>query len=320
VTADYNDMVDQVSERLNNQATLSFRFIEGTAREIFGGRADLSLFAGYYDNLGSGDDFPEFFGTGPVSSSYRGFFYFPEGIGGDPSRRYNGAIHSILGTGLNLSFNRLANVVTSFYAYQDISYHQDETYKDENQGFFTGDFRLLANSEAVKFEFFAGGSYLREHWAVFHSGFFAYFHSPAGLDLVLQAGIPYWRWKEDLSIDNCYFLMEPRLYGDHGGLTITFFYHPMYYQNVMTSGEQGMADINLKLFLGRLERSSFEAGLEGTISLKNGGGDDFKTWVSPFVSVLTSGLRWDVKVRFNPLYFNEGGSLAEGFIGIRTVY
>jgi hypothetical protein len=94
----------------------------------------------------------------------------------------------------------------------------------------------------------------------------------------------------------------------------------MYYQNVYTDDEQGRADINLKLFFGRMELSSFEAGLEGTISFQNGGSDDFKAWVSPFLSVLTSGLRWDLKIRFNPAYGNDGGSLAEGFIGIRTVY
>jgi hypothetical protein len=312
---DYNNLAD----RLSNQAVLSVRLLEATAREVFGKPLDLSFFAGHYHALGSGDEFVSRFGTVPVGSSYRGFFYFPEGIGNDPSRRYNGGIHSIFGTGVAASLSLSDNVVSGLYAYQDLSYRHlspDET----TGGRFSGDFRILVNGEKIKFEFFSGGSYLGDGKPAFHGGLLALFSSGVGFDFLFQGGIPFWRYDEGVSIDNCYFLMEPRLRIGKAGLHITFFYHPVYYQNIEEIDERGRADVNTKLFFGDINESLFEWGLESTMRFQIKNGEDLSIWLSPFVGVVTSGLRWDFKVRVNPLYFTKGGDMVEAFIGIRTAY
>jgi hypothetical protein len=94
----------------------------------------------------------------------------------------------------------------------------------------------------------------------------------------------------------------------------------VYYQNIETPDEKGKADINLKFFFGDINENAFEWGLESTMQFNIKNGEDLNMWVSPFVSVVTSGLRWDFKVRVNPLYFAGGGNIAEAFIGIRTAY
>jgi hypothetical protein len=114
--------------------------------------------------------------------------------------------------------------------------------------------------------------------------------------------------------------MEPRLRIGKARLYVTFFYHPVYYQNIEETDEQGSADINTKLFFGDIAKSLFEWGLESTIRLQIKNREDLNMWVSPFVSVVTSGLQWDLKIRINPLYFTKGGNIAEAFIGIRTAY
>jgi hypothetical protein len=310
------DDVNPLIDRFNNQAVLSVRFLEATVRELFGKPLELSFFAGHYNGLGSGDEFISRFGTHPVATDYRDFFYFPEGLNGDPSRRYNGAIHSILGTGFALSYAG-ETVVPTFYVYQDLSYYDPSS--NLFSGNYSGDFRLLVNSPNVKFEFFAGGSYLISADPVFRGGIAAYFTNGEGVGFFLQAGIPRWDYGDEISIDSCYFLIEPRMHFGPAGLNITFFYHPSFYLNQETKDE-GMADVNLKFFIGDISTSTLEWGLESTLSLKINNGEDLSLWVSPFLSAVTNGLRWDFKVRVNPGYFYGTGNLAEAFIGIRTAY
>jgi hypothetical protein len=231
--------------------------------------------------------------------------------------RYNGAIHGILGTGFALSLQGEA-VISSFYVYQDLSYY-DAGSGVYRSGDYSGDFRLLVNSPNVKFEFFAGGSYLVSSAPVFRGGLAVYFTNGEGVGFFLQAGIPRWDYGDTISIDNCYFLIEPRLRFGKAGLNLSFFYHPSYYLNQET-GDEGKGDINLKFFVGDTNTSAFEWGLESTISLKVDNGEDLSLWLSPFLSIVTSGLYWDFKVRLNPLYFTGTGSLAEAFVGIRTAY
>jgi hypothetical protein len=316
---EYNAMVDELNDRYNNQAVLSLRLLEATVRDVFEKPLDISFFSGHYHNLGSGDEFAPRFGTLPVGTSYRGFSYFPEGIGGDPSRRYDGGMHSVFGTGFAVTLNAWKTVVPSLYVYQDLSAWN--LFPDENKGgFFSGDLRLLVNSEKVKLEFFSGGSYLKDHTPVLRGGILAFFSSGSGFDFLVQGGMPFWRYNEEISIDNCYFLMEPRLRVGKAGLHVTFFYHPMYYQNSKADDEKGKADVNVKLFFGDINERLVEWGLESTLKFRIENGENLDVWVSPFVSAVTSGLRWDFKVRVNPLYFSQGGDIAEAFIGIRTAY
>jgi hypothetical protein len=321
---EYDALVDEVNDRYNNQATLSIRFAEATIRELFGKPLELSFFIGHYDGLGSGDDFQEQFGTVPVGTSVRGFFYYPEGLGGDPSLRFNGSIHSILGTGMVLRGIIQEKIIPAFYIYQDLSF-KDEITGAYKPGHYGGDFRLLVNSEYAKFEGFTGITYINTENPVLRGGVLGYFSSEGPFGILMQAGLPYWQAGEKMNIDNFYFLLEPRLRFDKIGANLTLFYHPIYYMNRLIldeNGEEdsGKSDITLKVFYGDINRSVFETGLETTFGLRIHNGEDVTLWVSPFFRTRTSGLIWDFKVRINPLYFKDGGDFAESFIGIRTAY
>lgn len=312
---EYNEIVD----RLNNQAVLSFRLFEARARELFGSPLDLSFFAGHYRNLGAGDGFADL-GEDPPGTSYQGFFYFPEGIGGDPSRRYDGGIHRVFGTGFAASLRLSDILIPGIFLYQDMSYHRNSDYRDSAPGFFTGDLTLLLNTEKIQAEFFAGVSYLQKYRPALHGGIMAFFSSGTGFDFLFQAGLPYWSIGGELTLNHFYFLLEPRLRFGGTSLHLTFFFHPLYYQNVKTGSEQGKADVNAKLFFGGIQAGSPEWGLEATMRAAIQKEKNFELWLSPFAGVLIDSLRWDFKLRLNPLYFFEGGTLIEAFIGIRTAY
>jgi hypothetical protein len=321
--ADYNDLSHTVEDRFNNQATLSIRYLEATVRDLFDKPLELSFFIGHYDKLGSGDEFPERFGTVQVGTDMRGFLYYPEGLGGDPSLRFNGAIHGVLGTGMALKGLFLDKIVPSLYVYQDLSF-KDTVTGTFLPGHYSADFALMVNGGAVKFEGFAGITYVTHDNPVLRGGLLAYISSePMGL--LIQAGLPSWKAEDNVTIDDFYFLLEPRVRFEKMGMSLTFFYHPVYYMNreiLDENNEQdkGKADINLKAFYGDIGRSNFEGGLETTLGMRMHNGEDMTLWVSPFVRVATSGLLWDFKVRVNVLHFSKGGDLAEGFIGIRTAY
>ncbi|MDR2182344.1 MAG: hypothetical protein LBN92_06680 [Treponema sp.] len=341
---EYNKLVDEVNDRFNNQATLSFRMLEATARELFGKPLDFSFFTGTYDSLASGDDFAPNFGTAPVGTDLRGFFYYADGLRvldpraplppsvvpeQDPGIRFNGAIHTITGTGGKITYTPADRIITSFYIYQDLSFRDSGT-GAARTGHYSGDLSLLANFEHIKLEAFAGSTYSNDRETkeetVFRGGLLACFSSGAGTELLIQAGVPYWRKGGDFAIDNCYFLLEPRFRFGIAGLTLTFFYRPSYYNNRMIvdedgKREHGLADINAKLFFGSLETSAVQGGIEGTVELGIRENEDIKMWISPFLSAVSSGLLWDFKVRINPRYFTSGESTAaEGYIGIRTSF
>ncbi|MDR1308047.1 MAG: hypothetical protein LBK74_10805 [Treponema sp.] len=320
---DYNELSHMVEDRFNNQATLSIRYLEAVVRDLFDKPLELAFFIGRYNKLGSGDGFQERFGTVQVGTDMRGFLYYPEGLGGDPSLRFNGAIHGILGTGLALKGLFFDKVVPSVYLYQDLSF-QDPVTGTYLPGHYSGDFSLMVNGEIVKFEGFTGITYINQDNPVLRGGLLAYVGSgPMGL--LMQAGLPYWEAGKSITIDNFYFLLEPRLRFEKLGMGLTFFYHPVYYMNREILDENndqdsGKADINLKVFYGDISRSPFEGGVETTLGMRIHNGEDMTLWVSPFVRTVTSGLLWDFKVRVNVLYFSKGGDLMEGFIGIRTAY
>ena len=317
---------DDFNDRMDNQPVLAIRSIKATAREIFNTPLEISFFIGRNDKLGSGDEFQEYFGTVPIGTGLKGFFYYPEGLNGDPFLRYNGAIHNILGTGLSFKAV-LGNFVPAVYIYQDLSFMENQTVPglggNYQSGRYSGDVKLLANWENAKFEIFFGGTYSSDEKEVLRGGALAWFGS-GPIAFLLQAGIPYYEAGKKLDIDNCYFLMESRLRLEKIGAKLTFFYNPVYYMNQIiwegTEKANGRADINLRMFYGDITKSAFEAGLESTAHLKIQDGEDYRIWVSPFVSIITSGLQWDLALRFNPRHYWKKGDLMEGFIGIRTAY
>jgi hypothetical protein len=269
--AEYNGLVD----RMNNQAVLSFRIVEATIRGIFQLPLDVSYFIGIADTFCSGSEFAELFGTRPVNSSFQGFFYFPQGIGGNISRQYDG-IHGVSGTGFSLNWNAGESLVSRLYLYQDFSFLNDVSGTGaSDSAHYSGDLRFLINREKVKLEGFAGITMTQSLKNSLRAGIMAWFSSGAGADFFLQCGIPDWETDTDISIDNLYFLMEPRLKFKLLSLYVTFFYHPFEYLHIKTPEERGKADINVKLFMGDIASSRFEGGIEATIGLNINGFQDF---------------------------------------------
>ena len=319
---------EEFSEHLNNQAFFSIRSLKATVRELFDKPLELNFFIGQHDKLGSGDEFPDYYGTPEIGTALKGFFYYPEGFNNNPFLRFNGAIHTIMGTGLSVKAI-LGNFIPTLYIYHDLSFPQAQTLSGQagsyDPGRYSADFRLLANGENVKFEVFFGSTYSYSDNVVIRGGVLAYFSS-GPFAFLMQAGIPYWEVSTAIDIDNCYFLMEPRLRFEKIGANLTFFYHPVYFQNRIIYDSNGIderrgrADINLRIFYGDINKSTFEAGLESMVKIKIQDGEDFEFWISPFLSTVTTGLRWDFALRINPRFFWDRGDLMEGFIGIRTAY
>ncbi|MDL2229826.1 hypothetical protein LJC14_06205, partial [Treponema sp. OttesenSCG-928-L16] len=223
---DYNVLAD----RMNNQAALSFRIAKASVRDLFDLPLELSYFIGIADTFCSGDDFPLRFGTDPIATEFKGFFYFPEGIGGDILRQYNG-VHGISGSGISAVLTRWERIVPMAYLYQDIAFY-DSILGVPEGGRFSGDLRLLMNFDQIKAETFGGITLGKNENVIFRGGFLAHFSSGQGADFLIQAGVPYYQQGDEFSIDNFYFLIEPRLRFPVMSLYLTFFYHPLYYMQV----------------------------------------------------------------------------------------
>ncbi|MDR2109953.1 MAG: hypothetical protein LBP32_01455 [Spirochaetaceae bacterium] len=310
---DYNALVD----RINNQAVLSFRIARATARDLFNLPVEFSYFVGLSDFFCSGDDFPARFGTAPIGSSFRGFYYFPEGIGGNISRQYNG-IHGVRGTGFAVTLTPWDFIVPMLYVYQDFSFADGTLFSDKSH--YSGDLRLLFNREKIKFEVFTGISAAKDTNNILRGGALAFFSSGIGADFLLQFGIPGWKTGDRFSLDNIYFLMEPRIDFGPVAFNVTFFFHPLRYLQIETPEEQGKADINIKVQLGDTVETRIEGGIETTMGLKVDTSEDFSLYISPFAGFITDGLRWDTKLRINPLVFDRPHEIFELFVGIRTAY
>jgi hypothetical protein len=281
----------------------------------------MSYFIGEADSFGNGDEFTSRFGIIPIGTDFRGFFYFPEGIGGDIRRQYNG-IYQVRGTGLSLALTRWDWFVPMIYLYQDFSYTQLVSGGAVDPR-YSGDLRFLVNRETVKLEIFGGASLSSGLDANLRGGLLAHFSSAGGAQFLVQCGVPGWEMGENFSIDNLYFLMEPRLLFESFGAYVTFFYHPVEYIYKLTDDERkkerGKADINIKL-LSRNSQTGFTWGLETTMGLKTNGMEDFSLWVSPFAGFLTNGLMWDAKVRVDALGGKTLTEMFEIIIGVRTAF
>ncbi|MDR0390233.1 MAG: hypothetical protein LBH73_09185, partial [Spirochaetaceae bacterium] len=151
-------------------------------------------------------------------------------------------------------------------------------------------------------------------------GLLAHLGSGNGAELLLQAGVPGWQQNDDFDVDNIFFLLEPRMRFGFFAFQTTFFYHPLWYLQRENKNERGKADINIKLIFGNLSESQFEFGLEGTGGLQTADMDDRYLYISPFLSIVTSGLRWDTKLRIDPFEYDNKGEMFELFMGIRTAY
>ena len=298
-----------------DQTTLNFRMVRATIRDLFNSPLELTYFMGEGDVFCSGDEFTTRFGYAPMGSDYKGLFYFPEGIGGDLGRTYNG-IYGVNGTGISLAFTRGNIFVPMIYLYQSTSPIRS---LDGSIGGipYSGDLRFLVNQEKYHIEAFAGASY--KDVLMLRGGVLAHFYSGENIDFLIQGGMSGWNMNDDLTIDAFYFLMEPRLRFGNFRIFTTLFIHPVVYNSIVTAEEQGKIDINLKLF-GQLQDTDVSAGVETTVELKMDKMEDLIIKVSPFISLLGGGLQWDAKLRINVLGFDKPDEMFELFIGVSSSF
>lgn len=309
----YNALVD----RINNSATLSFRLAKVLIREPFGAPLDFAYFVGQADTFCSGDEFPLRFGVASIGSAFRGFAYFPDGINGDPNYQYDG-IHGVTGTGISVSWNAWNKLVPILYAYQDSAISSGST----ASGTYSTDIRILANGDRVKFEAFAGTTYPHGSSGLYRAGVLAHFSTDAGADFLAQFGIPYWDPEGTFGIDNLYLLFEPRVDFGLVSIIMTLFYHPTRYLQRETN-EQGVSDVNFKLLIGDLKETAAEGGFETTIGIRgdeDNADEPFRVSVGPFFAMLTEGVRWDLKLRVDPLSYSEPVEMFGMYLGVRTAF
>ena len=317
-TEEYNTLADQ----LNNQAVLGFRIAKATVRDLFSLPLELSYFIGSDDDFCTGDEFVSRYGLTPFGTDFRGFFYFPDGIGSNPLRSYNG-IYTVQGAGISLGLTKWTNFTPMLYLYQDFGSPTD-ILDGNNEKLYSGDLRFLFNRDRLKLEAFGGISLNPGLDTNYRGGLMTYFSGGEGAELFAQGGITSWTPDEKLSVDNFYFLIEPRLHMGFFGIYVTFFYHPLEYNHIISSEEQGKANINLK-FLFENTNSGLTGGIETGADLKT---DDFKTAgservvlrIAPFGTFISGGLQWDAKLQIKPLNKGEPKEMFEIIIGVRTAY
>ncbi|MFQ3547461.1 MAG: hypothetical protein SNJ56_03915 [Termitinemataceae bacterium] len=312
--ADYNTLLD----RYNNLSALNFKLAQVSVRKPFSLPMEFSYFIGFSDTFCSGDDFPRLFGSAPIGSEFRGFAYFPRGIADTPAYQYQG-IHQAIGTGFQMSILQWENLIPILYLYQDSAFIDSNGIPQS--GYYSGDLRLLANSQYVKFEAFAGATAGYGSYGMYRGGILAYFSTGTGADFLAQVGIPGWEGGTGFTVDNFYFLFEPRLSVGWFALHFTLFSHPLRYLQLINLDEKGATDINIKLLVGDLHTNRLQAGIENTLYLRSLSSGNTMDWrVSPFFSVITEGIRWDWKIRIAPLQYTTPLEMADIFIGIRTAY
>ena len=312
------DAYNQLVDRYNNQATLSFRIAKAIARDLFGQPLEFSYFAGINDPFCSGEEFASRYGLFDISTQFTGFYYFPKGIGNNPRRRYNG-LYSVQGMGASFALTKWENCIPMLYVYQDFSiYNGTELIFSKPR--FSCDLRLIINRPKFQAEAYAGVSGSKGEKNEIRAGILAFFRSDKGTEFLLQCGIPGWKVDDEFSIDNLYMLFEPRLHFGTFSLYTTFFYHPLEYLHIKTEEERGKADINIKFLFGDLEKSNVQGGFEITTGVKVYTMSDYYIALSPVISFLGSGLQWDVKLRLDLLAWETPGKLFEFFTGVKTSY
>ncbi len=300
-----------IVERINKLLSPRFRMASITAKGMLGLPLDVSYFVGSLDDFASGDDFVPLFGAAPFSTSLRGPMVYPEGVGGDPNLFYEG-IHAVNGTGLRLGTSpKLAQGFIGYlYLYQD---------SDLGTGSWSGDLRALLNAPKVKLEAFAGASWASAY-GIYRGGLL-FFAAPGDIgEFFMQVGIPYWDPAGSFSVENLYFLFEPRINFGFGNIALTVFYHPGYYRQRPTN-EKSALDTGFNLRFGRLAQQGAQGGLESLLAFRPYGDEPLAVDVSPYYSMIAGGVEWDFKVGVRAFPFPDPWyAMFKPFIGLKTSY
>ena len=290
---------------IDNPQYLYFKAAEVSIRELFELPFTFSFYTGYIDDFCTGDIFHTYFGTGIIEPRLSGFLAFGDGV------NYNG-LHAVAGTGAAFSstFGTDWNY-TRAYVYQDAFL---------GDGYYSADLRSAFNLGDLKLEGFAGASFPVSTAGIYRAGILLYYKASDTGSFLAQIGIPRWDPVNDpMEINLFYFLFEPRLSFGLVGINLSFFWHPSYYHNAATS-EDGSIDLLVDVEVGNIEEFPVTGGLSGHLTYNASSvSDQFEAVVSPYLSVLTSGVIWDFKLDATVLPFDLA-TMFEAYIGVKAEF
>ncbi len=296
-----------VSERLSR--TLLFESAGVTIRELFGAPMNMTYFSGRMGRFGTAQDFVDRFGTTDFNTHFQGYTTFPDSVA------YEG-LYQIEGTGISVGSSPLAETfVLTAYTYQDPRL---------GPGFYSSDLRFQANSDFLKLDFFAGASYPQGSYGIYRAGLLSFIQtSSEGAvrgQFFTQLGSPQLDPTSigELSLEDFYFLFEPRLKFQSFSLLLTLFWHPDSYLQVDT-GEGGALDANIRAIFGNEKTSQFRGGLDTRMTYNPNANQQLGLRVLPFLQVAASGILWDIGIRARVYPFSLQESF-DGTIGITTEF
>ncbi|MDA8425015.1 MAG: hypothetical protein M0Z80_02670 [Treponema sp.] len=289
-----------------------------TTKDIFNLPLDATYFVGYLDAFCSGDDFVTLFGTAPFATTLRGPMVYPNGIGNNPNRYWDGIAASD-GTGFRLGTSpRLSsNFVSYLYMYQD---------SDIGPGSWSGDLRGLMNYERVKLEIFAGATATPGYSAgIYRSGLMFYAAPGEVGEFFAQVGVPHWDPLAGFSVNDIFFLFEPRMNFSFGSLALTVFYHPAWYRQQPTD-ESGALDTALDLRFGKIAQDGSQGGLQCLLEFRPLTTNTTLTptltaLASPYYSIIGGGIEWDFKLALQLLPLPSAWyGIFQPFVGLQTSF
>ena len=250
-----------LANSINNLISPQLRTIAVTARSVFNLPMDASYFVGRMDDFCSGDDYVTSFGAAPFSTDLRGPMVYPNGVGGNPRVWFNG-IYQPDGTGFRLSTTpKLSdNSIGYLYLYQD---------SNVGPGTWSGDLRYQFNSPSVKVESFLGAT-TGSAYGIYRGGLLFYANSGDVGEFFAQTGVTYWDPTTQISLDNLFFLFEPRINFGAGQASVTVFYHPAYYlqQDYRADGEKDALDAAFNLRFGHISQNGSEGGIQTLLAFR----------------------------------------------------
>ncbi|NOY07344.1 MAG: hypothetical protein GXP33_00680 [Spirochaetes bacterium] len=299
-------------EDYTKSSSLAFKGASIIIRKLFSIPLNFSYFVGENDTFCSGSDFSTIFGSIPITTQYSGYIYFPEGI------IYDG-IYTVSGTGLKFSLIPSGNFLYSLYLYQDSNItHSVNGTESVWLGHYSADFRTMINFKNLKIEAFAGATFPVSTFGYYRGGLLFY-SANEGVEFLTQIGIPRWDpAKDPFGIKLFYLLFEPRVHMGLFSIIPTFFWHPGYYLQKETN-ELGSFDVNINFLLGDLQKTPVSGGFESNLSFSTSGTQQFRIKASPYISLITQGVVWKLKVNAQIWPFSVN-NLIETFIGIRAEF
>jgi len=267
----------------NTLPALSFYGAQASVKNIFQ-VLDLTYWTGYYGILGEG-------------KHYKGHLYHRGGF------EYNGYL-PVQGTGLVFSGNYYDRYGGQFFIYQ--------RYGSSTVNSLDLNFSL--NADPLLLKLFTGTT---EN--VWRAGMqFIYLGDLT--ELYFTVGEPTIEMGNTITFDDFYFLLEEWFKMKNWNLILSIFSRPEVHYNYLerdyvVTGEKNDIDFNFDLNY-EPETSYFSSGTE--LNIQTNSSESFGVYISPYISIFTSGVIWKVKVDFNLI--SEDRDLITAYLNVKASF